>query len=145
MKILCQLTYQGYVLHHWVWGIEERERFSLLGTESQRGDAKHTHTHTSTDSHLYLFFCCIPAQLSHFDASPLTHSTFQCFRLTPYFLTFNLIHMLRTLNYTDLASTGSVLFCLQRTHLMVNTEYSTFCVYLPVSAALRGEYVVGGE
>lgn len=46
-------------------GLGEKERFSLVGTETKQGDTN-THTHTNTiDSHLHLFFA---ASLPSFSA-----------------------------------------------------------------------------
>lgn len=142
VKILCQLTYRGYVLHQWVWGIEEaeRERDSVCWAQELGGvTRKSTHTHlrthtssTSINSHLYLFFSCTPSPLPHFYTSPLTHSTV-LYSLPTYF--FSLIHVLHKISQTVSGSIRNVLLFVW----LVNTEYGTLCMRFRVSLSLRGE------
>lgn len=97
VKILCRLTYQGYVPHRWVWGIEERESDSVWWAQKPSRVTR-THTHALTNlPHYYrlapaLIFLPHPRQFFH-HASPLAHSTSQRSLLTPHYLAFYVFHI----------------------------------------------------
>lgn len=117
----------------------ERERFSLLGTGTRRGDTEE-HTHTPTHTHLIYLYQLTPVlifQLYPFTTSSLLHFTshsLNCFVLfTDIF--FSLIHVLHKISQTVSGSIRNVLLFVW----LVNTEYGTLCMRFRVSLSLRGE------
>lgn len=154
VKIFCQLTYQGYVLHHWVWGIEARERDSVCWaqkptevTPTKERACACVHTHTR----LIYFYRLTPAllffiaSLHRFLTSALTHSTSQRSSQTLYFTNFLFhIHMLHTLSCTILGGMWNVLaFVCNRTTLLTVIGVFSTRMCLPLFVALWA--VVGKE
>ncbi len=151
VKILCQLTYQGDVLHHWVWGMEDGDRrgeIQSVGHRSPEGWHEKARSHT----HLIYLYQHTPALIFPLNPSTafslprfISHSV-NCFVLFTDFIfsyCYFKFHMVLTIRLTQVAY--GVCCCLCANTTKVHTEYWALGMCLYFSVSLWGENVVGKE